>query len=560
MSNGKNRGLLWSLEYYSVVPFLIWAILNTILRKPITNLFCNIQQIDPIHDTLDYGLTVITVPVVMWGLWIIAVFISTRDKRYALKTGGRSYSSDHGKYKRTYWELVDYFRDAEPHRLDTEDYPIMDWRDCRGIPLGRDNKHRLVYVPSDTETNIAVYGPPGSGKTSGLAIPSVVNYRGSCLVVDIKGDIYNYVRKHNPKRAKRILRFAPDHPDALNISCHFDPFSGIDKMDPTAKKLFIESMATVLIPDEKGSNDNFFTSRGRKLFRGVCHLILAEDPEASLPDVIHAILQGSVFDWVKKAIAIENEDNDPDIITAKELMSSFYGTNEKNTSGCWDACCSAIATFSNPVLDVLLSRSDDSISNVTLDKGYDIYLQIQQEHLDAYAPLFTLVIQTLSAGFTRRPDSSTGAKNRPILMLLDEFPQLTFDYKLINSNLSTLRSKSVIIMLIMQNLSQLEYRYQQVGARSITGNCNIQVILGSNDPASSKSFSDMFGQKKVLRAGRSQSTTGTSSFDTFGRSSQEALDKVYPPEYFGDLSSRGKEIIYFKGRYAELNKINCYKD
>ena len=558
MNNG-NKGFLWKLHYYNVFGFLIWALLNAILRRPIFDLICNIHQIDPVRDAIDYMLTRLTVPVVMWGLWLVAVVITTRDKKYFLKTG-RSYSNDHSKYKRSYWELIDYFKDAEPHKLNTEDYTDIDWRTCRGVPLGRDNKHRLVYIPSDYETNIAVYGPPGSGKTSGLAIPSVINYRGSCLVVDIKGDIYNFVKKHNPKRAKRIFRFAPDNPDALKISCHFDPFSGLDHMGPTEKKLFIENMAAVLIPDEKGSGDNFFTSRGRKLFRGVCHLILAKHPDASLPDVIHGILQGNVFDWVKRAINYDNVEKDPDITAAKELMSSFYGTNEKNTSGCWDACCSAIATFSNPILDTLLARDPDSISNNTLDNGHDIYLQIQQEHLDAYAPLFTLIIQYLSSGFTRRPDSSTGVKSRPILMVLDEFPQLTFDYKLINSNLSTLRSKSVIIMLIMQNLSQLEYRYQQIGARSITGNCNTQIILGSNDPYSSKSFSDMFGQKKILRAGRSQSSSGSSSFDSYGRSSQEALDKVFPPESFGDLSSRGKEIIYLKGKYAELNKINCYRD
>lgn len=554
-----KHGLLWSLKRYNVIAFLVWAFLNAILRKPVTNLVCNLEQLDPYRDSLEIILTKITVPAVMWGLWIVIMFTTTRDKMYYDRTG-RNYSTDHGRYKRSFGELIDYFRDAEPRKLDTSVYPVMDWKQCGGIPLGKDDKGRLIYIKPGSELNAVIYGPPGAGKTSGIGIPSVINYRGSCLVVDIKGDIYNFVSKHNPKRAKRILRFAPDDPDALEISCHFDPFSGIDEMDPTAKKLFIESMATVLIPDEKGSGDNFFTSRGRKLFRGVCHMILSEQPDASLPDVIHAILQGNVFDWVKRAIAAENPDNDPDLIVAKELMSSFFGTNEKNTSGCWDACCSAIATFSNPVLDVLLARDKDSISNKTLDDGKDIYLQIQQQHLDAYAPLFTLIIQTLSTGFTRRPDSSTGAKNRPILMLLDEFPQLTFDYKLINSNLSTLRSKNVIIMMIMQNLSQLEYRYQQIGARSITGNCNVQVILGSNDPYSSKTFSDLFGDKKVLKAGRSQSSSGSSSFDNFSRSSQEATDRVFPPETFGDLSSRGKEIIYLKGKYAELNKINCYRD
>ena len=142
-------------------------------------------------------------------------------------------------------------------------------------------------------------------------------------------------------------------------------------------------------------------------------------------------------------------------------------------------------------------------------------------------------------------------------MLLDEFPQLTFSYKLINSNLSTLRSKSVICMLIQQNLSQLEYRYQPTGARSILGNCNYQVILGSNDINSSKVFSDTFGFKRVLKISNSETFAQNTSS---GRSIQETTEKVFPPEHFGDLSQEKKMIVYFKGKYIECKKLNCYID
>ena len=182
--------------------------------------------------------------------------------------------------------------------------------------------------------------------------------------------------------------------------------------------------------------------------------------------------------------------------------------------------------------------------------------------MDAYAPLFTLIIQSFSAAFTKRPDRSTGVKNRPILMLMDEFPQLTFSYKMINSTLSTLRSKSVICMLIMQNYAQLESRYNPVGARSLIGNCGVQIILGSNDYESSQKYSKLFGTKKDLSA--TSSMTRPSAFNytdraTSGRSIQEKEIPVFPPQYFGDLPERNKLILYFNGRYAELTKLNCYK-
>lgn len=529
---------------YQLKPFFIALILIMILQHPVALLACHIADISR-KESLIYGMVQIAVPLIALVVWSFLFFNHMRSKRYFLLTG-RSYSYDIGHYNRTFHELVEYFQDAEPHRLDTSIFPKQSWHKTKGIIFGMDQK-RLISLPSDTEGNIAIFGPPGTGKTAGLAIINAMQFEGSVLAVDIKGDIFNYVSSHSNRN---IIRFAPNHPDALEVSCRFDPFSGFDKLSSTDQKLYLENMATILIQDEGGNEGNYFTSRARKIFQGISHLMLFEHPDASFPDIIHGILQGNVFDWVKKALA-------SDCTAAKEYLASFYKNSEKNVSGAYDALSSALVSFSNPVLDELLQRSSDSISIDTLEEGSDIYLQISQEHLDAYAPLFTLLIQSFSTAFTRRPDSSSGIKNRPILMLLDEFPQLTFSYKMINSNLSTLRSKSVICMLIQQNLSQLEYRYQPIGARSITGNCNYQIILGSNDIESSKHFSELFGNKKVLRVGNSLTESNQTAS---GKSVQEAEEKVFPPEHFGDLPASGKMILYFKGKYCECEKLNCYID
>lgn len=539
----KKYGLWYTVKYYCMIPFAILAIVLAYANDYIFEISCEYMKLTERQPL--YNIYKMTVPIGLATIWFMIVFSICRDKRYRYLTG-RTYRTDNSKYKRSYHELVEYFQNADPHKLDTSTFEKVPWRSAKGIIFGTD-KGRLIQIPSNSECNIAIFGPPGSGKTSGIAIINAMSFQGSVLAVDVKGDLYNYVSTHTKRK---IVRFCPDSPTALKDSVRFDPFAELGQMDDTDKKLYLESVATVLIADEGGSDGNYFSTRARKMFQGITHLILHSNPNASFPDVIHAILQGNVFAWVTKAI---ESDCEP----AKELLASFYGNSEKNVSSAYDALTTALVHFSNPILDELLSKNGNCISIKTLEQGTDLYLQISQEHLDAYAPLFTLLIQNMSTAFTKRPDSSTGVKNRPILMLLDEFPQLTFSYKLINSNLSTLRSKSVICMVIQQNLSQLEYRYQPTGARSILGNCNYQIILGSNDINSSKVFSDTFGKKKVLKI---SNTETSSQNNTTGRSVQEATEKIFEPEYFGDLSSNNKMIIYFKGKYCEANKLNCYKD
>lgn len=539
----RKYGFWYAVKYYYIIQFTIFAISLLLVKDYLTQLLClylNITATNPF-----YKLALLAVPIVLILLWCFITFMIWRAKTYHYKTG-RNFCYDSNTYKRTYGELLDYFKDADPHRLNMNDFPVQTWHDTKGIVFGVNNG-KLITIPSNSECNIAIFGPPGSGKTSGIAIINAMCFQGSVLAIDIKGDLYNYVSSHSKRK---IIRFCPDSPTALRDSCRFDPFEGIDKMNITDKKLYLESIATVLIADEGGSEGNYFSSRARKIFQGITHLILSEKHHASFPDVIHAILKGNVFEWVKKAI---ESDCEP----AKELLASFYGNSEKNVSSAYDALTTALVHFSNPVLDELLSNTGKCVSIKDIEKGYDVYLQISQEHLDAYSPLFTLLIQSFSTAFTRRPDSSTGIKNRSVLMLLDEFPQLTYSYKIINSNLSTLRSKSVICMLIQQNLSQLEYRYQQTGSRSILGNCNYQIILGSNDINSSKVFSDTFGTRKILKVSNSETL---SQNKTSGYSIQEAIEKIFLPEYFGDLSNDNKMVIYFKGKYCECKKLNCYKD
>ena len=494
-------------------------------------------------DSMLYAFINFIISSILFLFWGWITYTVVMSKLYYYKTG-RMYNTDRSDFKRDYFELTEYFKNSEPHKMDICDFKEQPWYKSRGIVLGT-VKNKLISIPANSECNIAVFGPPGSGKTSGIAITNAITFFGAVLAVDIKGDLYNYVSQNS---YRYIVRFCPDHPNALEESYHFDPFAGIEEMTVTEKKLYLESMATILIPEETGSDGYYFSSRARKMFQGITHLMLYENPNVSFPEVVKSILNGNPFDWVRKAL-------NSDCVAAKEQIASFYGNNEKNVSAVYDTLTTAMVHFSNPVLNKLLTKSPRCISKDLLEGGYDIYLQISQEHLESYAPLFTLIIQTFCTAFTKRPDRSTGIETRPILMLLDEFPQLTFSYEMINTNLSTLRSKNIISLIIQQNVSQLEYRYEPIGARSIMGNCNVQVILGSNDMTTSTMFSDMCGYKRVLR--RSNSETYASERSR-GTTTQEATEKVFPPEYFGDLPYRNKLILYMKGKYLECDKLNCY--
>lgn len=540
-----GKRILKIIMSLKIPQYLLLALFLQIIQTPILQIILLKPDFIFYNETYNKLLTFVLSAFCL-GIWIYLYSFVILDILYSRKTNGRSYTDDRKKYRRSYREMSNYFKDADPHRLSIDQFPEQEWRNSSGIIFGKSGK-KLIRLDSNSEANIAVFGAPGSRKTSGVAIPTAAVFKGCVLAVDIKGDIYNFNKNH-----RNILRFCPDVSDPLRYSCHFNPFKGIHDMTVTERKIYIENMANILIPDEGGENGNYFTSRARKFFQGITHYMLYINPDATFPDVIHAILHPGMipglpqnpFDWVIKIL-------ETDCNAAKEQIGSFYGNNEKNVSGAFDCLCTALVPLSNDVLDVLLDGKGTCISMAALDAGYDCYLQIKQENLDAYAPIFTLIIQSLMTEFTSRPDTSTGAKNRPILMLLDECPQLTFSFKQLNSSLSTLRSKSIICMLIAQSKAQLEQKYGDTGARSLLGNCTYQLILSCIDGPSQQYFSRLIGTKKVLKV-----STSVDSQKSTSRSVQEVREPVFQPEDFGDL--KNNLVIYFNGKYVFAEKISCY--
>ena len=536
-----GRKILDGLLHYGMIQFgaaaLILYLTFDLLYETLWSLiFGDIQELFRIKDITSARILFIIVV----ALWIMFYFIYLRNTLYHDKTG-RSYGPDHGKYGMTYGELVDYFHDADNKRIPKEELPAESWKDAEGIILGHIGKY-LVKRASDGVGNLALFSLPGGGKTTSQIIPSAMRFKGSVLCIDIKGDVLNWVRKHIKRKIKI---FAPDN---AKISCHFDPLGGIKKMDITARKAFIENLGFALVPDESGDNSKFFVDGGRDFWNGISLYLLAQDINTSFMDIVNAILNDDPFSWITRV-------RDSEVYEAKIFLDAYYGANERNISGQYKKICDCVRPFTNGALAELLQAADDAITPKTLDSGYDIYIEIPQDKIQMYAPVTTIIVQNFMNFFMGRPDSSSGIKVRPILMLLDEFPQLHFNIETLLSAMETLRSKKVSLFLAQQSLASLSRRYGDDGCREIIDNCAYISVMSAQDPKSREFFQKLIGTRKVLKVGKSDTTNtngGSSS-----KSVQQTREPVYEPEDFGNLNDR--VVIVANGRYIEADKCKCYE-
>lgn len=539
----KNN-FIRSLLFYRIPQLLLIAIVFYLSREYLFNLMCNLTGITE-RDRLFYGLTSLIVYGGLLFAWVMIAFTTLRSQQY-LKLTGRCFGYDSRQYKRDYFSLVDYFKDANPYKMDEESLPLENWRQAEGVILGHLGP-RLVKRKSSGEGNFMTIGRPGSHKTTSQIVPTALRFKGSCLVLDIKGDVLKWT-----KGKRKLLIFNPDKAEG---SYHYNVFEGIAKMSLSDRRTFIENIANIIVQDSgstKAEDSNYFVSGGRDFFCGIALAMLHEDINVTFPEVVYAILHGNAFDWVLNVEAGNCEE-------AQEYLVSYKGSNEKNVAGCYNCLAKAVRPFNSGALKELLDGKGKCISPKALEKGYDVYIEIPQDKIGIYSPITTIIVQNFMTAFLQRTDQSSGKKLRDIILLLDEFPQLRFDFDTLSMALSTLRSKAVSVFMAQQSIAQIEGRYGDAHTREIIDNCAYISIMSIQDPKNREWAQKLIGREKVLKRGTSLNS-GSNNNTSSGETVQEAKEYIYEASDFGKIGKDGDDvIIYANGQYIQCQKTNCYE-
>lgn len=479
-------------------------------------------------------------------IFLITAYILILNIYYTDHTGGRSLWRDRRDYNRTSWELLRYYKDANPYRMNEKTLPIENWKNAEGVILGKKGNRLIKRSSSESGgdgANFLLFALPGDGKTTSQIIPSALRFGGSVLAIDIKGDIYKATHTH-----RRIKIFSPDNPSE---SCTFNPLYGIENMSLTERKALIEQFAEIVVKDDK--NGKYFVDGGRDCFCGIALYLLEKDISTTFPEIIKAILSGNAISWI-------TEIYNSDCTAAQEYTNSYYGTNEVNVSGAYGEMRKRIRTLCTDELMQLLVPDEESITPTALEAGYDIYIEIPQNKVKFYAPITTILVQRFMSSFMERPDKATGLQPRPILFLLDEFPQLLFAFDTLSAALSTLRSKGIFILMAMQSIAQPCNRYGADCFREIVDTCAYISIMSAQDPESRTFFQRLIGtEKKLVMSSNEGSSTDSNNHtgSSSSRGANETRDYIFQPEDFANLGNN--LVIYAKGKYIVAEKTFYYK-
>lgn len=425
-----------------------------------------------------------------------------------------------------------------------------------GVILGRDTKGNTVI--DNEKTHISVIAPTRSGKGVGIIIPSLLNWHGSTLTFDLKGENYDYTSGYRKEKLKQvILKFAPYESESVS----YNPLSEI-RLRTRYEFRDTQIIADILTEPGEGRQRDHWDLSASTFLVGMILQVLYKNPKAGLGDVVDYLTDPSMT-LDSKLVQIldpsyEHTDNDnlfeqiygySDIANRRrhpkisQTVAEIMNKSDKERASVISSALAKLTLFKDPIVRANTTRVDFKIKDLMFyEKPVNLYVVIKPEAISPLAPIMRMLITQVIGRLTRDLDEP-GRKHR-LLLMLDEFPAFG-KIELMEKALAYIAGYKMKAVLIGQSLNQLEKAYGE--KNSVLDNCNTSVFYAPspNDDKTPELISKKLGDKTIEV---SSSSKKEFSFEGLNISKNKQARKLMTPEETRTLPEN-RNIIFFGGQF-----------
>lgn len=419
-------------------------------------------------------------------------------------------------------------------------------------PAGLDQRFRFTG-------HVVTVAPTGSGKGIGAVIPNLLDYPGSALVLDVKGE-----NAAVTARARRALGQAVHVVDPFAVNGDGGAaFNVLDRLDVWNPDCVSESAIladALVIAESKGDGVHFDESAKNFLQGLMLHVAALDDVERRNLGELRRLLtagEAEFFDMLGMMAADETAAFGIPARAANTLM----GMADKERGSVLSTARRNTAFLDDPRIAAALSRSGFDLSEIKAT-AMTVYLVMPANRIGPNARFLRLFISSVIAAIT----SSNVQPAHRVAFLLDEFGQLGY-MKQIEDAVSLLRGYGLAFWVFIQDLSQLNKTYPKW--QTFLAN-SAKSFYGTDDYDTAKYISDSLGKATIeFETENSGKNSGTgisggggsmNSGKSKGTSQQFAGRELLTPDEVMRLGPE-KPIVLVKGEYPYLlDRLNYLAD
>ena len=388
-----------------------------------------------------------------------------------------------------------------------------------------------VYVSIDnvktSNLNMLVVGPPGSGKSFRLARPMLSQLCGNFLVTDPKGELYKQTGQYFEDNGYEVMVMNVESEDGMPMSIHFNPFSYIRNESDIMSIANILMKSTTPQDEAGGGNDQFFEQSAEVLLTSILYLmhyyyppeeqdwktfvkLLDATTVFTKPDGSIDNREGGIYKIAKRAQLKWKDKYNKDFPGFIAIEKYYNGAAETTSSivASLDAHCRYMKLA---CVQDLLSEDEIHIGesfgyskpNENSRTGKRILFIVTSEDKRYYdwipSMVYSLFFDELYHLTAIDPELHETLPQH-LTFLMDEFANVTLPDSFVEK-LSTMRSRNMSAVIIVQNLIQLKRKFPKFDMdKDLIGNCSIIDILGAPDMDSCEYLSKHFGTQTIHKA------------------------------------------------------------
>lgn len=424
-----------------------------------------------------------------------------------------------------------------------------------------ESKNRIlsnnVRMSTDTSVtglnnNMLVIGGSGAGKTFFIVKPNIMQMmlNNSFIATDPKGEIARATANMLKKNGYNVK--------VLNLidmakSDGYNPFRYIREENDVVK--LVTNIISNTTPKETAPTDPFWEKSESMFLQALFYYVWLEMPPnrknfQSVLDLLSEAevdAKGNDSKLTKKmkqlAKTSKLKQNHP---AYKQYMKVIRGAGDTVRSIIISAN-SRLALLENPQILRILSKDDLHLEELGIGVNGDKHTRTalfciipdsDKSYNFIVGMLYTQLFQEL---YFQADFKNDGKLPIQVTLMMDEFANVALPDDFC-SLLSTMRSRRISSIIIIQNLAQIKALFKDTW-ETITGNCDTLVYLGGNEKSTHQYISEMLGKSTIDKrsTGETRGVHGSASrnYDVLGR-------ELMTSDEVRNMSNK-KCLIFIKG-------------
>ncbi|HIF0226156.1 TPA: type IV secretory system conjugative DNA transfer family protein [Legionella anisa] len=413
-----------------------------------------------------------------------------------------------------------------------------------GVYVGaiEDKQGEIHYLRHNGPEHVLTYAPTRSGKGVGLVIPTLLSWKHSCVITDLKGELWAMTSGWRQKHANnKVIRFEPA---TLTGSARWNPLDEI-RVGTESEVGDVQNLATLVVdPDGKGLETHWQKTSQALLVGFILHAIYKlnnQGEPATFPNIDRMLVDPNIniadlLIEMTQYPHIEGKTHPVISASARDMIDR----PEEEAGSVLSTLKSYLALYRDPVVAHNVSASDFCIRDLmNHESPVSLYIVTQPNDKARLQPLVRVMINMIvrlladKMEFERVSDdkglsyvrTKKTYKHR-LLCMIDEFPSLG-KLDILQESLAFVAGYGLKFYLICQDINQLKSRERGYGPdETITSNCHIQNAYPPNRVETAEHLSKLTGQTTIVKE---HITTSGKRLSTFLNQISKTVQEVSRP-------------------------------